>query len=108
MLGSAFDIISAGAPPRAAFLDYPLGHSAGKPQDPADQDAVLRAALTAFEKLSVPGDLVTLSTSPSSGAPTLPSSPAWEWSAAAFAGTQAVTIDGVLHAITGSPQVWMP
>lgn len=47
-------------------------------------------------------------TSPSSGAPTLPSSPAWEWSAAAFAGTQAVTIDGVLHAITGSPQVWMP
>jgi len=54
------------------------------------------------------GDLVTLSTSPSSGAPTLPSSPAWEWSAAAFAGTQAVTIDGVLHAITGSPQVWMP
>lgn len=24
------------------------------------------------------------------------------------AGTQAVTIDGVLHAITGSPQVWMP
>ncbi len=61
MLGSAFDIISAGAPPRAAFLDYPLGHSAGKPQDPADQDAVLGAALTAFEKLSVPGDLVTLS-----------------------------------------------
>ncbi len=61
MLGSAFDIISAGAPPRAVFLDYPLGHSAGKPQDPADQDAVLRAALTAFEKLSVPGDLVTLS-----------------------------------------------
>lgn len=23
-------------------------------------------------------------------------------------GTQAVTIDGVRHAITGSPQVWMP
>jgi hypothetical protein len=61
VLGSAFDIISAGAPPRAVFLDYPLGHSAGKPQDPADQDAVLRAALTAFDKLSVPGDLVTLS-----------------------------------------------
>ncbi len=61
VLGSAFDIISAGAPPRAVFLDYPLGHSAGKPQDPADQDAVLGAALTAFEELSAPGGLVTLS-----------------------------------------------
>lgn len=46
--------------------------------------------------------------SPSAGAPSLPATPAWEWAAAAFAGTQAVTIDGVLHAITGSPQVWMP
>lgn len=66
------------------------------------------AYLGLWESILSDGDLVTLSTSPSSGAPTLPSSPAWEWSAAAFAGTQAVTIDGVLHAITGSPQVWMP
>ena len=30
-LGSALDILEAGAPPRAVFVDYPLGHSAGKP-----------------------------------------------------------------------------
>lgn len=41
-------------------------------------------------------------------APALPPTPAWEWAAAAFAGAEAVTIDGVVHAITGTPQVWMP
>lgn len=66
------------------------------------------AYLGLWESILADGDLVTLSASPSAGAPSLPSTPAWEWAAAAFAGTQAVTIDGVLHAITGSPQVWMP
>lgn len=68
--------------------------------------------LALWESILADADLVALSTSPSSGAPDLSAiaggSPAWEWAAAAFAGTQAVTIDGVLHAITGSPQVWMP
>jgi hypothetical protein len=36
-LGSAFDILGAGQPPRATFVDYPLGHSAGKRFDAADQ-----------------------------------------------------------------------
>ena len=59
-LGSALDILEAGAPPRAAFVDYPLGHSAGKPFDPADQMRVVRAALGAFATIAAPGSIVHL------------------------------------------------
>ena len=59
-LGSALDILRAGQPPRAAFVDYPLGHSAGRPFDEADQLAVVTAALRAFEDITTPGGLVTL------------------------------------------------
>ena len=59
-LGSAHDILAAAAPPRAAFVDYPLGHSAGKPFDRDDQYRVLRAALQAFESISRPGTMLTI------------------------------------------------
>ena len=54
-LGSAFDVIESGRPPRATLLDYPLGHSAGKPFDPADQLSVIRAALQGLETMAQPG-----------------------------------------------------
>ena len=44
-VGSALDIFEAGRPPRATFVDYPLGHTTGKPFDPADQLGIVRAAL---------------------------------------------------------------
>ena len=50
-LGSAFDILSAGSPPRAMFVNYPLGHSAGKPFDRADQEYVVESALNGFNSL---------------------------------------------------------
>jgi hypothetical protein len=59
-LGSAFDIFTSGRPPRAVFVDYPLGHSAGKPFDLNDQYNVLRAALFGFETLKEPGQILTL------------------------------------------------
>ena len=59
-LGSALDILEAGAPPRAVFVDYPLGHSAGKPFDRADQHRVVRAALRAFSTIGEPGAIVSL------------------------------------------------
>ncbi|HEX2886358.1 hypothetical protein [Vineibacter terrae] len=59
-LGSALDILEAGAPPRAVFVDYPLGHSAGRPFDPADQYRIVRAALQAFGTMSTPGAIVRL------------------------------------------------
>ena len=59
-LGSALDILEAGAPARAVFVDYPLGHSAGKPFDRADQMRVVRAALSAFETIRAPGTITHL------------------------------------------------
>ena len=59
-MASALDIIEAGRPPRAVFLDYPLGHTAGRPFDRKNQRAVLRDALTAFESIREPGAVVQL------------------------------------------------
>jgi len=52
---SALDITRAVNPPRAAFLDYPLGHTTGKPHEPELQRRILREALAAFESLTAPG-----------------------------------------------------
>jgi hypothetical protein len=57
---SALSITRAVNPPRAAFLDFPLGHTTGKAHDPAGQRAILRAALAAFQTIREPGGIVTL------------------------------------------------
>ena len=59
-LGSAQDILRAGQPPRAVFVDYPLGHSAGRPNDPKDQRAVILGALAQLVAAQRPGELATL------------------------------------------------
>jgi hypothetical protein len=59
-LGSAFDILGAGQPPRATFVDYPLGHSAGKPFDAADQEVIVAAALSGLEHAPLSGTLLCL------------------------------------------------
>ena len=56
-LGSALDILESGNAPRATYVDYPLGHSAGKPFDPADQLGIVRAALRGFEDMQRPGEI---------------------------------------------------
>jgi hypothetical protein len=57
---SALDITQAVNPPRAAFLDFPLGHTTGKPHQPELQRAILHEALDAFVSLTVPGSIKTL------------------------------------------------
>ena len=57
---SALDITQAVNPPRAAFLDYPLGHTTGKPYQPALQRQILLEALAGFSDLAVPGSVKTL------------------------------------------------
>jgi len=57
---SALDITLAVNPPRAAFLDYPLGHTTGRPHDPELQRAILLEALEAFTSLEAPGSVKTL------------------------------------------------
>ena len=56
-LVSARDIIEAGRPPRAVFVDYPLGHTAGRPFDRTNQLAILSDALVAFDTMQ-PGQLL--------------------------------------------------
>lgn len=52
---SALDITQAVNPPRAAFLDYPLGHTTGKPNDAMLQRKILIDAFDAFGSLTTPG-----------------------------------------------------
>jgi hypothetical protein len=59
-LGSALDIFQAGLPPRATFVDYPLGHSSGKPFDTTDQLSIVRAALAGFASIDTPGVIQVL------------------------------------------------
>jgi hypothetical protein len=57
---SALDITRAVHPPRAAFLDFPLGHTTGKPHQPALQHAIMLEALDAFPSLPTPGTVKLL------------------------------------------------
>lgn len=59
-MGSALDILKAGNPPRAAFLDYPLGHTTGKPHQPELQREILVQALDSFNSMTVPGSIKML------------------------------------------------
>ena len=59
-LVSALDIVQSVNPPRAAFLDYPLGHTAGRPGDPAEQYAVTRQAVACLETITTPRSIETL------------------------------------------------
>lgn len=57
VIGSALDILEAGNAPRSVFVDYPLGHTVGRPFDPANQRAIVRDALAAFESITTPGEI---------------------------------------------------
>jgi hypothetical protein len=59
-MSSALDITRRVNPPRAAFLDYPLGHTTGKPHEPELQRAILADALDAFRSLGEPGSVKAL------------------------------------------------
>lgn len=59
-MSSALDITKAAKPPRAAFLDYPLGHTTGKPHQPELQREILVQALEGFTSLTVPGSIKML------------------------------------------------
>jgi hypothetical protein len=59
-LSSALDITRAVNPPRAAFLDFPVGHTTGKPGEPALQSRILVEALEAFVSLTTPGSVKML------------------------------------------------
>lgn len=59
-MSSALDITKAVNPPRAAFLDFPLGHTTGKPHQPELQREILVWAFEGFTAMTVPGSVKTL------------------------------------------------
>lgn len=59
-ISSALDIIQAARPPRAVFVDYPLGHTTGRAFDVRDQEQIIAAALQAFESIQSAGQVLHL------------------------------------------------
>lgn len=59
-MSSAYSITASVNPPRAVFLDYPLGHTAGRPDDLAEQRHIMIDTLRALETIQVPGTIVPL------------------------------------------------
>ncbi|MGH9089168.1 MAG: hypothetical protein ACRDYZ_13845 [Acidimicrobiales bacterium] len=56
----ARDITERVRPPRAAYLDFPLGYSLGRPGLAEEQRAVVGEVLALSERVSVPGEIVDL------------------------------------------------
>jgi hypothetical protein len=59
-LSSAYSITAAVNPPRAVYIDYPLGHTAGKPNDAAGQRRIMLKTLQALEASQSPGTFTDL------------------------------------------------
>jgi len=57
---SARDITRAVKPPRAVFVNFPLGHQTGKPNQPDLQRSIVIDAMRAFETIAQPGTIVEL------------------------------------------------
>lgn len=59
-LSSAYSITAAVNPPRAVFVDFPLGHTAGKPGDRALQRHIMIDTLSALDGTTRPGAIRVL------------------------------------------------
>ncbi|MDP2659230.1 MAG: hypothetical protein Q8R28_00675 [Dehalococcoidia bacterium] len=57
---SALDITTLVKPPRAVFLNFPLGHQTGKKFEPELQKSILRDALSALSTIWEPGGILEL------------------------------------------------
>ena len=57
---SALDITKAVKPPRSVFVNFPLGHQTGRPDQPDLQRQILNDAMRAFDTISAPGTIVEL------------------------------------------------
>ncbi len=59
-MSSAYSITRAVNPPRAVYLDYPLGHTAGKPHARSEQRRIMIDTLNTLEIAQTPGGIRTL------------------------------------------------
>ena len=59
-LTAAYSITASVNPPRATFVDLPLGNTVGRPHDPEFQRDLLRRAFAAAEAMDRPGTITDL------------------------------------------------
>ena len=59
-MSSAYDLTSLVKPPRTFFVNYPLGHTTGKPFDRQNQMEIIKAALSGAAGITVAGAIVEL------------------------------------------------
>jgi len=57
VIGTAYDIMSRVTPPRAAFVDHPVGRSFGPPNDRQRNQTVLTRALAELPKFARAGEI---------------------------------------------------
>jgi hypothetical protein len=57
VIGTAHDIMSKVTPPRAAFVDHPVGRTFGPADDRPRNQNVLRKALAELPKFTRPGEI---------------------------------------------------
>jgi len=57
MIGTAHDIMSKVTPPRAVFVDHPVGRTFGPPHDRPRNQAVLARALEELPKFTRSGEI---------------------------------------------------
>ena len=59
-MSSAWSITARVNPPRTVFVNYPLGRTAGRVGDLAEQTSIVSSALDLLESATGPGDIVPL------------------------------------------------
>ena len=57
VIGTAHDIMSRVAPPRAAFVDHPVGRTFGPPHDRKRGETILAKALAELPNFTQPGEI---------------------------------------------------
>ena len=57
VIGTVHDIMSKVVPPRAAFVDHPVGRTFGRPHDREHHQRVLAKALDELPKFRTPGEI---------------------------------------------------
>jgi hypothetical protein len=57
VIGTAYDIMSRVTPPRAAFVDHPVGRTFGPPHDRQRNETVLAKALAELPRFTDPGEI---------------------------------------------------
>ena len=57
VIGTALDIMAKVAPPRAVFVDHPVGRTFGPPHDRARNEAVLARALDELSNFAQLGEI---------------------------------------------------